>query len=264
MCQMLGTTRLSDILTSANADEAEHFYLGRTIFGDYPVLLHYRLLERHAHILGSSGSNKTSVGLAPLLSQIMAQHDSSVLIIDMKGDMSLFECARRECEYLGLNFKWFTNAKGQSSYLFNPLDQSHLPLLSVNQRTQVSLQALSLDYGEDYGRGYYSALMETVFNAYIEKYPDIRSFRDLSRYFSDKASAQAAGLHERDLVDSKALEVTVKRLAELDVFNFKRQDLVNKRDQDNRPLDQVYEQRINLPDLLQYAPGRLLLSVRIT
>ena len=233
--------RIERIIESQNRDEREHFYLGRSLYGDYPVLLHRRLLERHAHVLGSSGSNKTSIGLAPLLSQVLAREDSSVVIIDLKGDMSFFECARREALWAGLPFRWFTNLTGRASYLFNPLDQSHLPLLTVNQQTQVALQALSLEYGEDYGRGYYSAMMETVLAAYLGRFPDIRSFRDLARYMTDKATLQAAGLKEHDLLDTKALEVTVRRLAQLNALNFKQADLAD------RP--GVYERRINLPDV---------------
>ena len=233
--------RIERIFESRNPDEREHLYLGRSVYGDYPVLLHRKLLERHAHILGSSGSNKTSIGMAPLLSQIMAREDSSVLIIDLKGDMAFFECARREALWAGLPFRWFTNLTGRSSYVFNPLDQSHLPLLTLNQQTQVTLQALSLEYGEDYGRGYYSAMMETVLAAYLGRFPEIRSFRDLNRYMTDPATLRTAGLKDDDLLDSKALEVTVRRLAQLNALNLKQEDLVD------RP--GVYERRINLPDV---------------
>ena len=234
--------RVGRILDSSNPDERAHFYLGRSLYGDYPVLLHEKLLERHAHILGSSGANKTSIGLAPLLSQILEREDGSILILDLKGDMSFFESARREASWVGLPFKWFTNLTGHSSYLFNPLDQSHLPLLTVNQQTQIALQALSLEYGEDYGRGYYSAMMETVLSAFLRKFPDIRSFRDLARYLTDKASVQATGLQQRDLLDAKALEVVVTRLAQLNALNFKQADLKNT--------PGVYANRINLPDLM--------------
>ncbi len=234
--------RIERIIESRNPDEREHLYLGRSLYGDYPVLLHRKLLERHAHILGSSGSNKTSIGMAPLLSQILAREDSSVIIIDLKGDMAFFECARREALWAGLPFRWFTNVTGRSSYLFNPLDQSHLPLLSVNQQTQIALQALSLEYGEDYGRGYYSAMMETVLAAYLGRFPEIRSFRDLSRYISDPNTRRTAGLRDDDLVDTKALEVTVKRLAQLNALNLKQEDL------EDRP--GVYDRRIDLPELL--------------
>ena len=112
--------RITRIIESDNPDETSHFYLGHSLYGDYPVLLHKKLLKRHAHILGSSGSNKTSIGIAPLLSQVMSQGDSSILIIDMKGDMSLFECARRESQFVGLPFKWFTNIAGQVELSLQP------------------------------------------------------------------------------------------------------------------------------------------------
>ena len=181
--------RIERIVTSPDKLENEHFYLGASIEGDYPVLLHRDLLNAHAHILGDTGSRKTSIGIAPLLAQIIAREDSSVLIIDLKGDKTLFEAAREEADTYRIPFKWFTNITGRSSYVFNPLTQSHVERLTTNQLTQGILQALALEYGEDYGRGYYSALNELVLTGYLRSYrKNIRSFKELHRYLCDKAA----------------------------------------------------------------------------
>ena len=60
------------MLWSNDELEAKHLYLGTSIEGDYPVLLHEELLFQHAHILGDTGSRKTSIGIAPLLTQLIA------------------------------------------------------------------------------------------------------------------------------------------------------------------------------------------------
>ena len=209
--------RIERIIWSPDDLEAEHFYLGSSVEGDYPVLLHRDLLNAHAHILGDTGSRKTSIGIAPLLTQIIARQDSSVLIIDLKGDKSLFEAAREEADAAGVPFKWFTNITGRSSYVFNPFAQSHVEELTTNQLTQGILQALALEYGEDYGRGYYSTLNELVLTGYLRKYREhVRSFRELHRFLSDKAAYPGSG---EDWEKTRHVTGVVDKLAQVGPMN---------------------------------------------
>src|SRR5215210_5891107 len=90
--------RVERILNSSDPKECEHLFMGTSLYGDYPILLDLNLLKSHAHILGDTGSRKTSIGIAPMLAQLIAREDSSVLILDLKGDMGLFECARLEAK----------------------------------------------------------------------------------------------------------------------------------------------------------------------
>lgn len=46
--------------------ETEHLYLGTSITGDYPVLVPEELVRRHTHILGGTGSGKTSAAVIRL------------------------------------------------------------------------------------------------------------------------------------------------------------------------------------------------------
>jgi hypothetical protein len=80
-----------------------------------------------------------------------------------------------------------------------------------------------------------------VLAAYLKHFRDVRSFRDLANLMADKATRHVVGLNDRDLLDSKALEVTVNRLAGLNVLNLREEDLKD------RP--EVYANRINLPDV---------------
>jgi hypothetical protein len=209
--------RIERIIWSPDELEAEHFYLGSGIEGDYPVLLHRDLLNAHAHILGDTGSRKTSIGIAPLLTQIIARQDSSILIIDLKGDKSLFEAAREEADTAGIPFKWFTNVTGRSSYVFNPFAQSHVHRLTTNQLTQGILQALALEYGEDYGRGYYSAMNELVLTGYLRNHrKHIRSFRELHRFLCDKAAYPGSG---EDWEKTRHVTGVVDKLAQVGPMN---------------------------------------------
>ena len=211
--------RIERMLWSNDELEAKHLYLGTSIEGDYPVLLHEELLFQHAHILGDTGSRKTSIGIAPLLTQLIARENSSVVILDLKGDMSLFEAAREEARHAGLPFKWFTNITGFSSFVFNPFRQSHVPFLTTNQLTQGMLQALALEYGEDYGRGYYSSLNEAVLATYMKHHrKNIGSFKQLHAFVSDRDAYRAIGSLD-DWEKTRHLAAVVDKLAQVEPLN---------------------------------------------
>src|SRR5690349_12717451 len=112
--------------------EREHLWLGTHAEYGYPILLHKRILREHMHIL-DSGGGKTSRVIAPLLTQLIRSDDSAIVIIDLKGDMALFEAVRIEAERSGRTFKHFTNMLGRSSHVFNPLQQINSPRTSISQ-----------------------------------------------------------------------------------------------------------------------------------
>jgi ABC-type molybdate transport system ATPase subunit len=78
------------------------------------VLLHKNLLHEHMHVLGGSGSGKTSCVLAPLVTQLIRAGDSAVVIIDLKGEMAFFESVRLECERSKRTFKYFRTCRVHS------------------------------------------------------------------------------------------------------------------------------------------------------
>jgi hypothetical protein len=60
-----------------------------------PVIVPSKVLREHVHFLGDSGSGKTSLGISPLLAQLMQFGDASVIVIDLKADdQTLFEVMR--------------------------------------------------------------------------------------------------------------------------------------------------------------------------
>ena len=236
--------RIERMMWSNDPLETEHFYLGTSIAGDYPFLLHEELVHRHAHILGDTGSRKTSIGVAPLLTQLIARESCSVLIIDLKGDRSLFEAAREEAGAAGIPFKWFTNITGFSSFVFNPLRQSHVPFMTTNQLTQGILQALSLEYGEDYGRGYFSALNELVLATYMKHHRrHIGSFKELHKFVSDRDAYRAIGSLD-DWEKTRHLASIVDKLAQVEPLNVVAEDF--RAD----PRAPVIDHQIDLPSML--------------
>jgi hypothetical protein len=235
--------RVGRLLNSKNPLERDHVYLGRSVHGDYPVLLHLKLLQQHAHILGDTGSRKTSVGIAPLLSQLIGRADASVLVLDLKGDKGLFECARHEAARAGLPFQFFTNVGDRASHVFNPLRQSHTDTLTIHQQTQPILQALSLEYGEGYGAGYFSAVNEIVLKEYLDHYRSTDSFRRLSDLVKVPQAYQAAGGDPGDWKAARHLAILLDKLASVYPMNLTEDDL--------RDRPEAWRDRIDMPALLE-------------
>lgn len=170
------TNRLRD---SSDPLEAQHLWLGYSREADYPVLLHREILTEHVHILGGTGAGKTSRGITPLISQVIGP-DSSVVVLDLKGDMALFEATRLGAAEFDLPFHWFTSQSGRSTYCFNPLLQSHLAGKTPLERSELCAKGLGLEYGDPYGRSHFSRANREMLLRLFEAAPETRSFRKLA------------------------------------------------------------------------------------
>lgn len=223
------------IIESADALEKKHYLLGFSIFGDYPVLLHQDILNQHYHMTGDTGASKTTLGMIPLATQMIARSDSTVVIIDLKGDMSLFETVRKEAESAKAEFRWFSSEPGKTSFIFNPFLQSHLSLLTPEQRTESLLQAMSLDYGTGYGRSYFTAMNEVVLKNLLRAY-NIRSFKDLEGYLADPASYKDLG-ERKDFEQARHLAAIVNRLAGMFPLNQGISNAADQQEAQHRAMD---------------------------
>jgi hypothetical protein len=182
-----------------NVALADHFFIGWfppaneaaehpfKVVGEFdvpcrtPALLHRSIINGHVHLLGSSMSGKTSIGLMTLLIQVLRgwierevdalgelirDQDGNptwvsapcmpVLIIDLKGDLALFNTVREECERNGRTFKYFTLTTGLATSYFNALPNLGVRERHVAEFCELVLNALSLFHGLSYGRSYYS------------------------------------------------------------------------------------------------------------
>lgn len=211
----------------------EHLWIGTSTYNDYPVLLHRSALHEHAHILGDTGSGKTSRGLAPLVSQLIATGaprdgypGHSVVVIDLKGEPYFFNSTRVESRAAGLPYRWFTNVNGRSTYAFNPFLQEYARGLSPQQLAEVLLQSLGLEYGEAYGPSHYSRMNRRVMQHAMHVHSqagkgEITSFRQLE------------GILQQDLSDLKSDErkdatdvfAVIESLARLDSINITQEDV---------------------------------------
>ncbi len=206
------------MINSNDELEREHLLIGASETTDYPVLVHRKIHDQHGHILGDSGSSKTALAMAPQATQMIARADSTVVIVDLKGDKALFESCRREAERTGkMRFRWISNEVGKSTFSFNPFMQSHNAMLSVEQLTQELLQGMSLDYGIKYGAGYFTAMNEIVLNNVLKE-TGARSFAELSAHLSDRKWYSKIG-YEEDWKQARHLSALVKRLGGSEMLN---------------------------------------------
>lgn len=151
-----------------------------------PYYLHRESILQHVMVHGATGSGKTSMVLMPMLQQLIkmsAFHaDSSVVILDQKGDSAFFELMRRTATQWGLPFKWFTTKLRHSTFGMNPFLQSHFHTdLTRNQAAEMFAKAFGLDHGNEYGASYFRDMAVLVLRALLEL-PEVDSFAKLSRY----------------------------------------------------------------------------------
>ena len=216
--------------TSKDKTEAESVLMGVNSRDDTPVMVPRSVFKEHAHVLGDTGSGKTSRGLAPLLTQLMRFKDCSIVVVDLKAtDQSLFETLRIESSAITERlkkdenpphreypFRWFTTVLGRSSFAFNPLAQSTMPKLSPDQRTDIITAALGLQYGSDYGRKYYGDANYDVLNYALRKHPHVQSLAELeqillgAKTFELPEETKKAGTHVRS---------SARRLARIKALN---------------------------------------------
>ena len=200
---------VSRLVDSQHPLEREHLLVGFSLFGDYPVLLHKAILDQHYHLTGDTGSMKTSLVAGPLAAQLMARGDCSVVVLDLKGDRSLFETCRVEAQRAKLPFSWFTTERGRSSFVFNPFEQSYHADVTPEQESETLLQGMSLDYGVDYGRAYFTSQNEMSLKALMRKL-NLKSAAALFDVLNDPGGGGI--LSVRELKDAGHLRAIASRL----------------------------------------------------
>jgi hypothetical protein len=205
------------IIHSGDKLEADHILVGASQVGDYPVLVHREIYDQHFHVLGDTGASKTSLGIAPTAMQLIARGNSSVVIVDLKGDKALFQLCRREAAHAKLRFRWVSNEVGRTSFVFNPFLQTHNQRLSIHQFVDEILQGLSLDYGIAYGAGYFTAMNQIVLTTLL-KHVRVRSFRELDRYLQNQKFYAKIG-HAEDWAQARHLGALVSRLSASEAVN---------------------------------------------
>ena len=196
--------------------ERDSLFLGVNAVDHAPILVPRDVFADHAHLLGDTGSGKTAVGVATVVSQLLTRGDCSVVVIDLKGDdHALFEGVRADAAAAGLPLKYFTNRVGRSTHAFNPLAQRYLRALPTAARAEAVATALGLQYGRDYGRAYFGDANLDLLGRAFHEAGDATSFRDLDAALEGRPCGASA-----ELMRTAAHVLTlVRRLADSDALN---------------------------------------------
>ncbi len=187
--------------------------------------------------MGDSGSGKTSRVLAPLITQLIRKGDSAVVIIDLKGDMMLFETARIEAERHGRTFKHVTNVLGQSSHLFNPLPQMNSATTSISQFVETVMESLRLNHGDGYGSRFFSSQSRDWLLKTVKRWPNIASFDELRA----KASPEFFR-NEAEMDRCREAISVIQQIADIAAMNWKPQP-----GESDRPLKEA----VFMPDVVE-------------
>jgi hypothetical protein len=141
--------------------KSERVLIGISAEGEYPVSITREQTNSHVHIVGGTDAGKTSGVIFPLAKQLIGRN-SSLVIVDLKGDIALFQTAREYAENVRDNegrpipFQVFTNYSCRATHVFNPFSQTFIKDLDPTLRAEYLAQATRLIYEGEYGRVYFS------------------------------------------------------------------------------------------------------------
>ncbi len=171
---------------SPNKIERNALFFGYVAADNSPTLVDRSLCSQHMHILGATGKNKTSMGLAPLVEQLISFGDASVIIIDLKGDSpELYYAAEaavndyRARKKSDIPLKLFSLDNGTRSHMFNPFLTTGWTGLSTLERTDILCTGCGLAYGHEYGRSFFTSANSAVLREANLLNPDAMSLRQL-------------------------------------------------------------------------------------
>ncbi len=171
---------------SPNEVERNALFLGYVANDWSPTLVDRSLCFQHFHILGATGANKSSMGLAPLIEQLISFGDASVIIIDLKADSpELYWAAEaavkdyRAEHRSDIPLKLFSLGNGTRSHMFNPFLTTGWTGMSTLERTDILSTSCGLAYGHDYGPSFFTSANSAVLRESNLLNPDAMSFRQL-------------------------------------------------------------------------------------
>lgn len=230
---------------SKNEIESESIHLGFAAADHSPVLIDRSLCMEHMHILGATGSNKSSLGVAPLIEQFISFPDTSVVIIDLKGDTAeLYHAAKEAIDHFRPQtaLQFFSLENGSKTHVFNPFYSAAWEKLSLLERSDVLCTCCGLVYGFEYGRAFFTMGNSSVMTNINVANPSSRSFRQLALETNRLLKDQDSGLNsELRRIGLHAIE-SIRRLACYDSINYVPQNPEN---------DEVQLNRIDLAGVFQ-------------
>lgn len=102
-----------------------------------PVRVKWSDMTEHVHILGGSGTGKTSLAVIPVCLQAI-RHGLPVVAVDFKGDKQAIQLLSREAQKVGRRFYLFSLHPQVKSNTYNPLSSGST--LSKVERVMTALE----------------------------------------------------------------------------------------------------------------------------
>ena len=137
---------------TGNPKLKKHFFFGTSFWTGEPILFADDILAEHIWVTGGSGSGKSALILAPLVSQVIDRGDRSVVFIDQKNDPPSFWNCFDAAYRAGMTFKYFSVVPGEESFIYNPLSQEVHRRITPMQRSELFTQSAGSTTGKSTGR----------------------------------------------------------------------------------------------------------------
>ena len=232
-----GFPRLIDRLRRSDRPlEQSACYLGTVAADGSPILVDRSLLREHVHFLGDTGGGKTSTGVNPLIEQLISFGDSTVIIIDLKGDsQEMLASAHAARDRLAartghqLPIRYFSLETNRPTHAFNPLASAGWLGMPLQQRASVLCGACGLFYGTNYGPAFFSASNNAVVTAAERLQTKERTFATLHRDLSQVVSGgiqtglmqeiRRSGIHPVEAIGRLAAVAQLNVTSESPVFS---------------------------------------------
>jgi hypothetical protein len=211
----------ANLRQSPDAIERQSVYHGQVMADGSPVLVPRIVYGEHAHGLGDSGSGKTALFLCPLIEQLVAVGDCSLIVLDLKADSlellaSLQAAAEAAYRARGVRMplKHFSNQPNKATFAFNPMTQSFWKDFDLLTRTDILCGANSLTYGPDYGMGFYSSANAAILYHALKTFPFVTTFAELAEGIGTVlTAAKKRDLHPKIREAGVHVHEVIKRLA---------------------------------------------------
>lgn len=218
---------MNQVSRSPNPHVQGSIYQGHVACDGSPVFIPRSVFHTPVHIAGDTGVGKTARGIIPLAEQLLSDRNSSLVMIDMKGDShELLASLKKSADDISLQtgqtvpVRYFTTLQDDATFAFNPFLFECWPRLTVDQQADIICAALGLLYGMDYGEGHFSTANTAFVNSVLRHFPEVRSFADLAdRMLFALKRPKSVGLDDSIQSDGSHVRRIVAQLANVSPLN---------------------------------------------
>jgi len=181
------------------------------------VVVEENILNRHLHVLGSTGGGKTSLVILPLSRQVI-EKGRGCCFIDFKGDEVFKKYVQERARQAGKKFYYFSIDPNEPSIGYNPLSSG-----DIHSKVDRIMTALELIYQGP--AGFYSNVQAMAFIGLLKE--KIQENKEIN-FLSVKEALENPAFLERTDVSTqevKGLLAAVSWIAGIDVINRAELDL---------------------------------------